>query len=56
MNLFHFTNIHNASWLNVSVLAVDVATAIKKFNNMWGSNVKYNVSTGPLPFATQVLV
>jgi hypothetical protein len=55
MNRFNFTNIHSAPWLNVSIIADDIQTAIKKFNLMWGENVKYNVSAGPIPFAMQTI-
>lgn len=55
MNHFTFSNIHGMPWLTVAIVADDIATAIKKFNLMWGQTVKYNVTAGVPTNAVQVL-
>lgn len=56
MNYFHFTNIATHRWLTVTIMAEDIATAVKKFNNIWGEHVRYDVrGVDTPPVASQVL-
>lgn len=56
MKLHTFTNIGGFPWLAISLLANDTAEAVKKFNTIWGTNIRYTVTTGPVGIATQTLV
>lgn len=55
MNYYNFHHIHGFHWLNISLLAQDAATAIKKFNLMWGEHVKYTMTEGEPLVAMQVM-
>lgn len=55
MDYFNFHNIRGYQWLNVSLLAVDAETAIKKFNAMWGEGAKYTMTRGEPLKAMQVI-
>lgn len=46
MNPFTFSNIGNQPHLSVTLLAEDIAGAIKRFNNIWGGTCRYNVHPG----------
>ena len=56
MERFNFLNIHGAEWLNVSILAEDAPSAIKKFYNMWGGQAKYILTKGEPVRAMQTVI
>lgn len=54
--MYLFTNIGGFSWLSVCLIAEDTSLAVKKFNNLWGEHVRYDVrAIDEIPVATQVL-
>lgn len=46
MNPYTFSHISGQPNLSITLLAQDKATAIKRFNTIWGESVRYTVTDG----------
>jgi hypothetical protein len=44
LTYFKFYNIRGKEWLTMELLATDIASAVKDFNLLWGTGMRYEVS------------